>query len=39
MLKLPTVQQRDPQPDWRRDLVDIIVVAAVLLAMTLVALL
>jgi hypothetical protein len=39
MLKIPTMQRRDPQPDWRRDVVDLIGVAAVLMAMTLVALL
>jgi len=39
MLDLPTTEQRDSPPDWLRDMVDAIILAAVLLAMTLAALL
>ena len=42
MVNLPTTQHRDPPPDWPdwlRDTVDVVIVAAVLLAMTLAALL
>ena len=32
---MPTMQQRDSPPQWLRDTVDITILAAVLLAMTL----
>ena len=38
MVNLPSTEHRDPPPDWLRDTVDVVIVAAVLLAMTLAAL-
>jgi len=39
MRNLPTTQQTDSPPDWLRDSVDVMIVAAAVLAMTLAALL
>jgi hypothetical protein len=39
MRNLRTTQQRDSPPGWLRDSVDVMILAAVLLAMTLAALL
>ena len=39
MHNLPTTQQRDSPPDWIRDSVDVVIVAAAVLAMALAALL